>query len=40
MNVIKTLGKKVKNSFMRMNEPQAAVTAFVILAALAVAVAI
>jgi hypothetical protein len=40
MNVIKLLGKKVKNSFMRMNEPQAAVTAFVILAALAVAVAV
>lgn len=40
MNVVKLLGKKVKNSFMRMNEPQAAVTAVVILAAFAVAVAV
>jgi hypothetical protein len=40
MNVVKLLGKKVKNSFMRMNEPQAAVTALAILAAFAVAVAV
>lgn len=40
MNVVKLLGKKVKNLVMRMNEPQAAVMAVAILAAFAVAVAI
>lgn len=40
MNVVKLFGKKVKNSFMRMNEPQAAVAAVGILVAFAVAVAI